>query len=106
MDLAAVQSKPSVLWVRGANDLTVSDHAATDPGTWGPMGLVPGYPGAEAYPPQPMVSQTRTVLETYAAAGGAFTEVVIDGCGHLPDIEKPQEFNRALHAHLVNYESN
>lgn len=106
MVLESVQPKPSVLWVRGANDLTVSDHAATDPGTWGPMGLVPGYPGTEAYPSQPMVSQTRAVLEGYAAAGGEFTEVVIDECGHLPDIERPQEFNRALHAHLAKYGSN
>lgn len=94
-------SKPAVLWVRGAQDLAVSDTAASDPGTWGPMGLVPGYPGAEVYPPQPMLGQIRSVLEGYNAAGGAFSEVVIDDCGHVPFIEKPEEFDGAFHAHLV-----
>ncbi len=48
--ILAAAHKPPVLWVRGAQDLAVSNTAASDPGTWGPMGLVPGYPGAEAYP--------------------------------------------------------
>jgi pimeloyl-ACP methyl ester carboxylesterase len=92
--------KPPVLWVRGAADLVVSDAAAADPGTWGPLGLVPGYPGADEYPPQPMVAQTRHVLNGYREAGGRYEEVVLD-CGHLPPIERPEEFNRALHAHLA-----
>ena len=99
---ADVASRPAVLWVRGADDLTVSDRAAADPGTWGPLGLVPGYPGPDEFPPQPMLAQIRAVLEAYAAAGGSYAEVVIDDCGHLPDIEKPEEFNRAFHAHLAN----
>lgn len=93
--------KPPVLWVRGADDLAVSNHAASDPGTWGPMGLVPGYPGAEAYPPQPMLDQTRAVLDEYTKAGGTYEEVVIDDCGHVPYIEKPNEFNRVFHARIA-----
>lgn len=99
-DIAAALPQPPILWVRGAVDLTVSDNSAADPGTWGPMGLVPGYPGNDAYPSQPMVSQTRRVLDDYAAAGGFYEELVLD-CGHLPAIELPTEFNRALHAHLI-----
>lgn len=99
--VVAADPKPPILWVRGANDLTVSDRAAADPGTWGPLGLVPGYPGPEEYPSQPMLSQIRAILEQYAAAGGTYEEIVIDDCGHLPDIEKPTEFNRAFHAHLA-----
>ena len=91
-----------MLWVRGAQDLAVSNNAASDPGTWGPMGLVPGYPGAEAYPPQPMLEQIRAVLERYSAAGGSYSEIVIEDCGHVPFIEKPDEFDGALHAHLAN----
>ena len=71
------------------------------PGTWGPLGLVPGYPGAEAYPPQPMLDQIRDVLDRYAAAGGAYEELVVADCGHVPYIEKPEEFNAALAAHLA-----
>jgi pimeloyl-ACP methyl ester carboxylesterase len=98
--LVAIDPKPPVLWIRGAQDLAVSDTAASDPGTWGPLGIVPGYPGADAYPPQPMIGQTRAVLDRYAAAGGAYVEKVFDDCGHVPFIEKPDDFKPLLHAHL------
>jgi hypothetical protein len=88
------------LWIRGADDLAVSDRALSDPGTLGMLGVLPGWPGAEVYPPQPMLGQTRAVLEKYAAAGGAYQEVVISDAGHAPYLEKLAEFNRAFHAHL------
>jgi pimeloyl-ACP methyl ester carboxylesterase len=100
-EIIGADPKPPVLWVRGADDLAVSNSAASDPGTWGPMGLVPGYPGAEAYPPQPMLDQTRAVLDEYTNAGGSYEEVVIDDCGHVPYIEKPEEFNRVFHARIA-----
>ena len=54
--------------------------------------MVPGWPGAEVCPPQPMVSQTRYVLDGYAAAGGTYREVAIADAGHSPFLEKPEEF--------------
>ncbi|MEJ2598938.1 MAG: alpha/beta hydrolase [Anaerolineales bacterium] len=98
--ILAAEPKHKVLWVRGANDLAVSDSAASDPGFLGRAGLIPGWPGEEIFPPQPMIGQTRAVLEKYAAAGGSYQEVVIADAGHLPFIEKPEEFNRAFHAHI------
>ena len=92
--------KVPVLWVRGSHDLVVSDTAASDPGFLGKMGFMPGWPGDDAFPPQPMLGQTRAVLEKYAAAGGSYREVVIEDAGHLPFIEKPAEFNEVFHAHL------
>jgi pimeloyl-ACP methyl ester carboxylesterase len=104
LDLAgavvAADPKPPVVWVRGDSDVSVSDSAMADPGTLGGMGLIPGYPGAEVYPPQPMLAQTRAVLERYAEAGGRYGEVVVEGSGHIPFIEKPDEFNEVLHANL------
>lgn len=100
--IVSAANKPAVLWVRGAQDLAVSDTAASDPGTWGPMGLVPGYPGADVYPPQPMLGQIRSVLGKYAAAGGIYTEVAIDDCGHVPFIEKPEEFDGVFHEHMAD----
>jgi pimeloyl-ACP methyl ester carboxylesterase len=38
-----------------------------------------------------MVGQTCAVLERYAAAGGAYREVVYQACGHSPHIERPAE---------------
>jgi pimeloyl-ACP methyl ester carboxylesterase len=95
-DLVAVGSKPPVTWVRGSTDAIVSDTSLFDLAYLGQLGAVPGWPGLEACPPQPMVGQTRAVLERYAAAGGSFTEVVLDGCGHSPHIERPDEFLAAL----------
>jgi pimeloyl-ACP methyl ester carboxylesterase len=94
------EPKNEVLWIRGADDMVVSDSAASDPGFLGMAGLIPDYPGPEIFPPQPMVGQTRAVLEKYSAAGGSYKEVVIDDAGHLPFIEKPEQFNQALHKHL------
>ncbi len=100
-EMLAADLKPPILWVRGSHDLVVSDSAAGDPGFWGPLGLLEGYPGQETFPPQPMVSQIRHLLDGYESAGGHVAEAVIDDCGHVPFIERPSEFNRALHAHLA-----
>jgi pimeloyl-ACP methyl ester carboxylesterase len=88
----AADSKPPILWVRGDSDQIVGDNSLFDMGTLGQLDLVPGWPGAEVYPPQPMVGQTRTVLEQYQAQGGSFREVVIADAGHCPYVEKPDEF--------------
>ena len=88
----ATDPKPPILWVRGDSDQIVGDNSLFDMGTLGMMDLVPGWPGAEIYPPQPMIGQTRTVLEKYTAGGGSFQEIVIPETGHCPYIEKPDAF--------------
>jgi pimeloyl-ACP methyl ester carboxylesterase len=98
--LIATQPKPPILWIRGSDDMIVSDNSMFDFGALGKMGFVPGWPGDEVYPPQPMVSQTRAVLEQYAANGGGFQEHVIQDTAHGPHIEKPDEFNALFHAFL------
>lgn len=90
-DLVAAPAKPPVLWVRGDRDVIVSDTSLFDLAYLGQLGVVPGWPGAEACPPQPMIAQTRAVLERYAAAGGSYREVVYAGCGHSPHVEFPAE---------------
>ncbi len=84
--------KPHILWIRGDSDMIVSDNSFFDFGTLGKLGYVPGWPGEEVYPPQPMVSQTRNVLEQYKAKGGSYEEVVMADTAHSPYIEKPDEF--------------
>lgn len=88
---ASIRHKLPVLWVRGADDQIVSDTSLFDLGFLGQLGVVPGWPGAEVYPPQPMVMQMRTVLDSYRALGGAYREVVVPDCGHAPHIEKQEE---------------
>jgi pimeloyl-ACP methyl ester carboxylesterase len=95
-DLVAVATKPPIVWVRGDRDAIVSDTSLFDLAYLGSLGVVPDWPGAEACPPQPMVGQTRAVLDRYAAAGGAYREVVYPDCGHTPHIERPAEFAAEL----------
>jgi pimeloyl-ACP methyl ester carboxylesterase len=99
-DLHTINPKPPIAWIRGADDQIVSDASMFDLAYLGQLGAVPGWPGAETHPPQPMVSQTRAVLDAYAAAGGTYREVVIADCGHSPHLEKPAEFLAALRENL------
>jgi len=99
-NLFSLESKPPILWIHGADDQIVSDSSFFEMGTLGAAGLVPGYPGAEIYPPQPMKQQIRAVLGKYKDAGGDTDEVEIAETGHTPYIEKPAEFNEAFHAWL------
>jgi len=88
--------KPNVLWIRGDSDMIVSGGSFFDFGMLGKLGYVPGWPGEEVYPPQPMVGQTRNILDQYKAKGGSYEEVVIAETGHIPFIEKPDEFMAVL----------
>lgn len=91
--MLAVENKPPILWIRGAADAIVSDMSFFDMGALGELGYLPGYPGKEIYPAQPMVSQTRAVLEKY----GNYKEVVVEEAGHAVHIQSLEKFNQAFH---------
>ena len=99
--LYAIEPKPPVLWLRGDSDQVIADMSMFDLATFGKLGVVPGWPGDEVCPPQPMIAQTRHALDNYAAAGGSAQEVVIEDCGHTPFLEKADQFNHALHRFLA-----
>ncbi|GIH26267.1 alpha/beta hydrolase [Acrocarpospora phusangensis] len=92
-DLASIEPKPPILWIRGADDVIVSDTSLFDLAHLGALGVIPGSPGT---PAQPMIAQTRAVLSAY----GNFREVVFEDCGHSPHLEKPADFVTTLDAHL------
>jgi pimeloyl-ACP methyl ester carboxylesterase len=94
--LATLDVKPPILWLHGADDQIVSDTSFFDLGYLGQLGLLPGWPGAEIYPPQPMKTQIRTLLERYAANGGTYHELQLPSCGHSPHLEKPTEVLQAI----------
>ena len=52
--------------------------------------------GQEAYPPQPIVSQTRAVLEAYARTGGSYREDAIEDCGHSPHVRRARPTTRSV----------
>jgi pimeloyl-ACP methyl ester carboxylesterase len=103
MNLSAFSSihpKPRVLWVHGAFDQIVSDTSSFDLALLGQLGAVPGWPGAETCPPQPMKTQMRAVLDAYKHNGGSYTEVVFENSAHAPHIEEETKFLELLTRHI------
>ena len=98
--IVGIDPKPPVLWLRGEVDRVVSDRSSLDLAVLGADGRVPGWPGAEVCPPQPMVSQTRAVLDRYRQAGGTAREVVFPGVGHSPHLEVQDQVVAATTSHL------
>lgn len=94
-------TKPDILWCRGIDDVIVSDTSLFDINFLGQLGAIPGWPGTETAPPQPMIQQTRAVFDRYAAAGGRYVELAFEGCGHSAHLERPEEFLAALTKHIV-----
>jgi pimeloyl-ACP methyl ester carboxylesterase len=88
--------KPPILWIHGTADAIVSDASFYDLNQLGKLGVIPGWPGDDVAPAQPMVSQTRDVLDAYRAGGGQVTERELEGVGHSPHLERPAEFRQAL----------
>ena len=98
--LYAAVSKLPILWLRGDSDQVIADESMFDLATFGKLGVIPGYPSEAVCPPQPMIAQIAAVLEQCAAAGATVKQVLLADCGHTPFVEKPAEFNAALHEFL------
>jgi hypothetical protein len=54
----------------------------------------------DVYPPQPQIAQTRAMLDRYRAGGGSVRELVLEGCGHGPLIERSADVREQLLAHI------
>jgi pimeloyl-ACP methyl ester carboxylesterase len=98
--LADVDDKPAITWVRAMEDQVISDTSAFDFAFLGQLGAVPGWPGAEVMPPQPMHQQIQSVLDRYAANGGEVRVVTLEHCAHGVPLEDPQAVADAITAHL------
>ncbi|WP_176451783.1 alpha/beta fold hydrolase [Enemella dayhoffiae] len=96
-----VEPKPPITWLRGDRDQVASDRSMFDLATLGSLGVVPGWPGAEVMPSQPMEAQTRQVLEHYAAGGGQTREVVLEGEDHGMPLAAPDRVAEEIMAILV-----
>jgi pimeloyl-ACP methyl ester carboxylesterase len=103
--IVELDPKPPVLWTHGSADIVVADGSAWEMGTLGRMGAVPGWPGMEVFPPQPMVSQIRTVLERYRERGGHVEMEMFHGSGHCPAIDAAERWSELFFAFLDRAEA-
>lgn len=88
--------KPPILWTYGSEDVVISDASAWDVGTLGQAGHVPGWPGEDAHPPQPMIAQTAALLERY---GNARVER-FEASGHFPPIDAVERWSEVFFGFL------
>jgi len=92
-----IQQAFPVVWIRGDEDQVISDNSLFDLAFLGKLGAVPGWPGDEECPPQPMLQQVRKVLDRYQAASDAdVREVVLEGVAHGPLIETSERVAELL----------
>lgn len=98
--IADLAVKPPILWIHGDKDAIVSDGSFFDLNMLGQVGVIPGWPGADVAPPQPMKVQTRAVLDRYRANGGSYTEVALPEAGHAPHLDEPETFVARLVQHI------
>ena len=92
--------KPPILWTHGSDDIVVADGSPWEMGTLGQLGAIPGWPGEDVIPPQPMVSQIRAVLERYRDAGGRAEMETFEGSGHFPPIDAAERWSATFFAFL------
>lgn len=91
-EIVHLDNKPQITWIHGEKDMIVSDASSLDIAVLGLYGYIPGYPGQEVYPMQPMIKQIQYVLESYADKKGNYEKYFIKEAGHTPFIERPDEF--------------
>lgn len=103
-DIVDIDPKPPVLWTHGSADIVVADGSAWEMGTLGQAELVPGWPGAEVFPPQLMVSQIRDVLERYRSAGGRVVTEMFEGSGHGPHFDAADAWSEVFFEFLGSVE--
>ncbi len=101
-DIVGLDAKPPILWTHGTNDLVVSDLSMFDMGTLGQMGAVPGWPGEDVFPPQPMVGQIAAVLDQYEAGGGTVRREMFEGSGHGPHIDAEERWIEVFREFLAS----
>ncbi|HKB33944.1 MAG TPA: alpha/beta fold hydrolase [Candidatus Dormibacteraeota bacterium] len=103
-DIVDVDPKPPVLWTHGTADIVVADGSAWEMGTLGKMGFVPGWPGEELFPPQPMVTQIRNILEQYRDKGGDVQFEMFDRSGHGPVVDAAEPWSKLFFAFVAAVE--
>ena len=93
--------KPPITWLRGGQDQVISDTSMFDLGHLGQLGAIPGWPGEDVLPAQPMDQQIRAVLDSCSANGGEVEEIALEEVAHGLPVEVPDQVAATLAARLV-----
>lgn len=99
--IVGLDRKPPITWVRGGQDQVIGDASMFDLANLGRIGAIPGWPGDDVLPPQPMDQQIRAVLDSYRAAGGEVEEVGLEDAAHGMPVEVPDLVASAVAGRLV-----
>lgn len=99
--LLEVDPKPPVLWTHGTADLVVADGSPFDVGWLGQQGMLPGWPGEDAFPPQQMITEIREFLGRY---DGRVETELLEGSGHAPFIDAAERWSERFFAFLASVE--
>jgi pimeloyl-ACP methyl ester carboxylesterase len=102
--IVELEPKPPLLWTHGSQDIVIADGSPLDVGVLGKLGHLPGWPGEEVFPPQPMVSQIREVLERYHEAGGRVEIEILEGSGHSPFFDALPRWSEVFFGFLASVE--
>ena len=76
--------KPPILWTHGTHDIVIADGSPWEMGTLGSLGVVPGWPGEDAFPPQPMVTPDPQRADRVRGARRARADDDVRGLRPLP----------------------
>ena len=96
-----IDPKPPITWLRGGQDQVISDASMFDLAQLGRLGAIPGWPGEDVLPPQPMDQQIRAVLAGYRERGGEAEEVALEDAAHGMPVEVPARVAEVIAARLV-----
>jgi pimeloyl-ACP methyl ester carboxylesterase len=102
-EITDLDPKPPILWIQGGQDTVVSDTSIWDPGFLGAAGMIPGWPGDDVCPAQPMVTQIRDVLAAYEKAGGEVRTEWFDNAPHLPLATEPDRWLEVVTSFLADH---
>jgi len=99
--IADIDAKPPITWLRGGQDQVIGDASMFDLAQLGKLGVIPGWPGEDVLPSQPMNQQIRAVLDRYRANGGEAEEVTLEDAAHGMPVEVPETVAATIVTHLV-----
>ena len=99
--IADLDVKPPITWLRGGQDQVIGDASMFDLAQLGKLGVIPGWPGDDRLPAQPMNQQIRAVLDRYRANGGEAEEVALEDAAHGMPVEVPETVAATIAARLV-----